>query len=53
MDNKFFNITDDEINIYHHNFIKNAYNKNIDNNKYSITSSNSIKLKKNYEIFFK
>ena len=26
MDNKFFNITDDEINIYHHNLIKNLSN---------------------------
>jgi hypothetical protein len=57
MDNKFFNITDDEINIYHHNFIKNAYNKNIDKNNFSITSSTFIKIKKNsnknYEILFK
>lgn len=57
MDNKFFNITDDEINICHHNFIKNAYNKNIDKNNFSITSSTIIKIKKNsnknYEILFK
>jgi hypothetical protein len=57
MDNKFFNITDDEINICHHNFIKNTYNKNIDKNNFSITSSTIIKIKKNsnknYEILFK
>lgn len=57
MDNKFFNITDDEINIFHHNIIKNAYQKNIDKNKMSITSSTIIKFKKNsnknYEIIFK
>ena len=57
MDNKFFNITDDEINIYHHNLIKNSFNKNIDKNKFSITSSTIIKIKrnsnKNFEIFFK
>lgn len=57
MDNKFFNITDNEINIYHHNLIKNSFNKNIDKNKFSITSSTIIKIKKNsnknYEIIFK
>ena len=57
MDNKFFNITDDEINIYHHNLIKNSFNKNIDKNKFSITSSTIIKIKrnsnKNFEIIFK
>lgn len=57
MDNKFFNITDDEINIYHHNLIKNSFNKNIDKNKFSITSSTIIKIKRNYnknfEIIFK
>jgi hypothetical protein len=57
MDNKFFNITDNEIDIYHHNLIKNSFNKNIDKNKFSITSSTIIKIKKNsnknYEIFFK
>ena len=56
MDNKFFNITDDEINIYHHNLIKNSFNKNIDKNKFSITSSTIIKIKrnsnKNFEIIF-
>lgn len=53
MDNKFFNITDDEINIYHHNLIKNSFNKN----KLNITSSTFIKIKrnsnKNFEIIFK
>jgi hypothetical protein len=57
MDNKFFNITDDEINIYHHNLIKNSFNKNMDKNKLSITSSTIIKIKrnsnKNFEIIFK
>jgi len=57
MDNKFFNITDDEINIYHHNVIKNSFNKNMDKNKLSITSSTIIKIKrnsnKNFEIIFK
>lgn len=57
MDNKFFNITDDEINIFHHNLIKNAFNKNMEKDKMSITSSTIIKIKKNsnknYEIFFK
>lgn len=56
MDNKFFNINDDEINIYHHNIIKNSYKKKLDNNKLSITSSTIIKIKKNsnkkYEIIF-
>lgn len=57
MDNKFFNITDDEINIFHHNLIKNAFNKNMEKDKMSITSSTIIKIRKNsnknYEIFFK
>lgn len=57
MDNKFFNITDDEINIFHHNLIKNSFNKNMDKNKLSITSSTIIKIKrnsnKNFEIIFK
>jgi hypothetical protein len=54
MDNKFFNITDDEINISHHNIIKNAYNKNVDKDKFSITSSTIIKIKKKTnEIIFK
>jgi hypothetical protein len=57
MDNKFFNITNDEITIYHHNIIKNAYKKTVDKNNYSITSSNSINIKKNsnknFEIIFK
>ena len=57
MDNKFFNITDEDINIYHHNLIKNSFNKNIDKNKFSITSSTIIKIKrnsnKNFEIIFK
>lgn len=56
MDNKFFNITDDEINIFHHNLIKNAFHKNMEKDKMSITSSTIIKIKKNsnknYEIFF-
>jgi hypothetical protein len=53
MDNKFFNITDDEINIFHHNLIKNSFNKN----KLNITPSTFIKIKrdtnKNFEIIFK
>jgi len=57
IDNNFFNITNDEINICHHNIIKNTFNKNIDKNKFSITSSTMIKIKKNsnkiYEILFK
>jgi len=57
MDNKFFNITNDEINIFHHNIFKYAFQKNIDKDKMSITSSTIIKIKKNsnknYEIFFK
>jgi len=57
MDNKFFNITDDEINIFHHNIIKNAFHKNIDKDKMSITSSTIINIKKNsnknFEIIFK
>jgi len=58
IDNKFFNIIDDEINIVHHNLIKNSFNKLIDKKKssISITSSTLIKLKKNsnknYEIYF-
>jgi hypothetical protein len=59
LDNTYFNFIDDEININHHNLIKNSYAKNIDKNKssMSITSSTIIKLKKNsnknYEIYFK
>lgn len=59
LDNTYFNFVDDEININHHNLIKNSYAKNIDKNKssMSITSSTMIKLKKNsnknYEIYFK
>jgi hypothetical protein len=53
MDNKFFNITDDEINIFHHNLIKNSFNKN----NLNITPSTFIKIKrnsnKNFEIIFK
>jgi len=58
LDIPYFNIIDDEININHHNLIKNSYAKNIDKNKssLSITSSTMIKLKKNsnknYEIYF-
>jgi hypothetical protein len=59
LDNTYFNFVDDEININHHNLIKNSYAKNVDKNKssMSITSSTIIKLKKNsnknYEIYFK
>lgn len=59
LDNTYFNFVDDEININHHNLIKNSYAKNVDKNKssMSITSSTMIKLKKNsnknYEIYFK
>lgn len=57
MDNKFFNITNDEINIFHHNLIKNAFKKFMEKDKMIITSSTIIKIKKNsnknYEIFFK
>ena len=59
IDDKLFDLIDDEININHHNLIKNSYNKNVDKNKssISITSSTIIKLKKNsnknYEIYFK
>lgn len=53
MDNKFFNITDDEINISHHNLIKNSFNKN----NLNITPSTFIKIKRNsnkiFEIIFK
>lgn len=48
IDNKFINITNDEINIYHHNLIKNAYNSN---NKLGETIY--FKKNKNFEILFK
>lgn len=50
IDNKFMNITNDEINIYHHNLIKNAYNSN---NKIGDTINFKKDKNKNFEILFK
>jgi hypothetical protein len=50
IDNKFMNITNDEINIYHHNLIKNAYNSN---NKLGDTINLKKDKNKNFEILFK
>ena len=57
IDEKYFNITNDEINISHFNQIKYANNKQIEKDKISIMSSSSISLiknkNKNYELLFK
>lgn len=50
IDNKFMNITNDEINVYHHNLIKNAYNSN---NKIGDTINFKKDKNKNFEILFK
>lgn len=50
IDAKFMNITNDEINIYHHNLIKNSYNSN---NKIGDTINLKKDKNKNFEILFK
>lgn len=50
IDNKFINITNDEINIYHHNLIKNSYNSN---NKIGESINLKRDKNKNFEILFK
>ena len=57
IDEKYFNISNDEINITHFNEIKYANNKHVEKDKISILNSKFIKLiknkNKNYEILFK
>jgi hypothetical protein len=57
VDEKYFNISNDEINITHFNEIKYANNKHVEKDKVSILNSTFIKFvknkNKNYEILFK
>lgn len=50
IDNKFLNITNDEINIFHHKLIKNTYSTN---NKYAESINIKKNKDKNFEISFK